>query len=98
VRVVFLKLARQELREAMDYYDGERAGLGRELLAEVRAAIDRIKSFPTAWQPISANTRRCITRRFPYGVIYRLRDGDILILAVAHLHRNPEHWQDRLLA
>jgi hypothetical protein len=34
--------------------------------------------------------------RFPYGLIYALDDGDILVLAVAHLHRRPDYWRDRL--
>jgi mRNA-degrading endonuclease RelE of RelBE toxin-antitoxin system len=34
--------------------------------------------------------------RFPYGLIYTIDNGDILVLAVAHLHRRPDYWRDRL--
>jgi toxin ParE2 len=40
--------------------------------------------------------RRCRLGRFPYGLIYTLDNGDILVLAVAHLHRRPDYWRDRL--
>jgi len=41
------------------------------------------------------NTRRCRTKRFPYGLIYRCKGDEILIVAVAHLHRRPGYWHDR---
>jgi hypothetical protein len=35
------------------------------------------------------------TRRFPYGIIYSHDKGVIYILAVMHLHRDPNYWQER---
>ena len=63
----FLEIARLELDEAVAFYDGESPGLGEVFLAEVLSALDRIERFPAAWPPLSANTRRCKTLRFPYG-------------------------------
>jgi hypothetical protein len=40
--------------------------------------------------------RRCLARRFPYGVLYFMEQGDILILAVMHLHRSPDYWKARI--
>ena len=91
----FLEAARDDLRDAVRYYETQRAGLGAEFREEVRSAIERIEALPDAWHPLSANTRRCRTRRFPYGVIYRAGPDEIVIVAVAHLHRDPDHWRDR---
>ena len=96
MKVRVLDAARFELRDAIRYYNGERAGLGDEFKEEVRSTLERVKSFPLAWQPLSKNTRRCTTRRFPYGVIYQVRSDEILVVAVAHLHRNPDYWADRI--
>ena len=85
-----------ELDEAVTYYDTESAGLGQVFLLDVLSAIERIRNFPNAWHPLSANTRRCRTRRFPFGVIYQATDNEILVVAVANLHREPNYWQDRL--
>ena len=63
---------------------------------EVQAAIEQIKSYPAAWHPLEEGIRRCMTRRFPYGVIYLVREEELLILAVTHLHREPEYWRYRL--
>jgi plasmid stabilization system protein ParE len=96
LKVSFLEAARADLREAAAYYEGQRPGLGREFRNEVRSAIERIKALPEAWHPLSENTRRCLTHRFPYGVIYHLQEDQVVIVAVAHLHREPGRWRDRL--
>ena len=96
MKVRFLTLARNDLRFAAHYYNGQRRGLGAEFRDTVRLALERIKRHPAAWHPLSANTRRFVLHRFPYGIIYQVRDDEILIVAVAHLHREPDHWRDRL--
>ncbi len=87
--------ARIEFIEAIAFYEESREGLGLRLSREVYATINRITLGPTAWPRISENTRRCFTRRFPYGVVYEIRADDILIIAVAHSSREPFYWRDR---
>jgi len=96
MHIRFLEVAPLELDEAVEYYDNEEPGLGRAFLEEVLSALDRIGSFPEAWQPCSMRTRRCRTRRFPYGVIYQIRKDGILVIAIANLHRKPDYWKDRI--
>ena len=91
----FLKVAEAELREAVRYYESQ-AGLGANFLLEVLAAIERITDFPAAWQKVDAGLRRCQLDRFPYGLVYTEKSGDILIVAVAHLQRRPRTWRVRL--
>ena len=40
--------------------------------------------------------RRCRLSRFPYGLIYAVEGANMLVLAVAHLHRDPGYWRDRV--
>ena len=96
MRISFLEIAQIELDEAIEYYNYEVSGLGDAFLTEVLNALDRIGEFPEAWQPSSKRTRRCQTRRFPYGVIYQIREQEILIVAIANLHRKPDYWKDRI--
>jgi len=95
VTVRLLVVAQQELDEAIAYYSGESPGLGDAFLLEALAAIDRIRRFPQAWHPLGNEIRRCRLRRFPYGLIYSKDEEGILILAVAHTHREPDYWRDR---
>ncbi len=92
----FLTPARHELEEAIEFYNQRREDLGYEFAEEVERTIERILAHPRAWHPLSPRTRRCLTRRFPYGVIYQIRDDEILIVAVMHLRRRPGYWKDRV--
>ena len=94
--VRLLEVAALELDEVIAYYNGQAPGLGNAFLLETVAAIDRIRRFPQAWHPLGGDVRRCRLRRFPYGLIYHEEGGDTLIVAVAHSHRRPEYWRDRL--
>jgi hypothetical protein len=71
-------------------------GLGYEFATEVAATISRILRYPEAWTKLSKRTRRCRTKRFPYGVIYQIRGDKILIVAVGHLRRKPFYWHNRV--
>src|SRR3546814_7747471 len=58
-------------------------------------AIQRIRKLPDAWSPVGGRIRRCQLRRFPYGIVYEPTASEIVIIAVAHLHRRPEYWRSR---
>ena len=96
MKIRFLKIAQIELDATVKYYNDERPGLGYEFLWEVFSAIDRIEKFPEAWQQFEGGARRCLIRRFPYGIIYSHEDDAILIIAIANLHREPDYWASRL--
>jgi ParE toxin of type II toxin-antitoxin system, parDE len=57
------------------------AWVERHILIEVLSAADRITRFPEAWQLLDEDIRRCRLNRFPYGLIYTIDNGDILVLA-----------------
>jgi hypothetical protein len=92
----FLPEARDELSEAVTNYDNAKPGLGDEFDVEVEATIQRILTFPQGWPAISKRFRQCKTKRFPYGLIYELRGDEVVIVAVAHLHRKPGFWKRRI--
>jgi plasmid stabilization system protein ParE len=95
MKAVLSEIARDELAEAVAYYRSQNFALGESFIQEFISAVARVEEFPRAWQPLSKNTRRCRLHRFPFGLIYQERRDDVLIIAVAHLHREPNHWKDR---
>ncbi|MBP0018310.1 MAG: type II toxin-antitoxin system RelE/ParE family toxin [Cyanobacteria bacterium SBLK] len=88
--------ARQELEEALNYYDKISIELGETFLDEFERAVERILAFPEAWFLLSTNTRRCRLSRFPYNIIYQIQEEQIIIIAIAHWQRKPNYWTDRL--
>ncbi|MBN1662219.1 MAG: type II toxin-antitoxin system RelE/ParE family toxin [Deltaproteobacteria bacterium] len=96
MKVRFLTLAQQELDDAVNWYNEQVDGLGQEFLDELDRAIRRSVIFPLSCPEVEPELRRCLLARFPYGLIYGLEDETIIIVAVAHLHRQPRYWADRL--
>ena len=91
----FLSPAKAELAEATEYYENAVPGLGLEFLDEIETTIARIVRQPQAWTQVSENHRRCLTRRFPYGIVYSVEHDEILIAAVMNLRRHPDSWKSR---
>jgi hypothetical protein len=96
MKYFFHPAAKKELLDAIKYYNKCRSGLGYMFMEEVQYSIDRIIKFPKTWSKLSKNTRQCLTRRFPYGIIYQETEEGILIVAVMHLHREPGYWEKRV--
>lgn len=88
--------AKVEAAETIEYYNAQRSGLGDEFLDEVTGAIQRIGMSPETWPRVHEDCRRCPTRRFPFGVIYRILEDGILVLAIAHGARRPGYWIERI--
>jgi plasmid stabilization system protein ParE len=96
MRYAFHPEAEAEFLAAIDYYEDCGPGLGYDFAVEVHSTIENIIGFPKAWTILEDDIRRCQIRRFPYGIIYS-QDGEVIfILAVMHLHRDPEYWKDRV--
>lgn len=94
--VIFHPLAVQELIDAAVYYEEENQGLGLEYLSEVERAANLLIRYPNAGSVIRGFVRRLILPRFPYSLLYRVVDEELIrILAVAHHKRKPRYWVDR---
>jgi len=88
--------AKEEFDGAVEFYEQSHPGLGLEFAEEIYATIARIIQYPDAWSTLSKNSRRCLVSRFPYGLIYQIKSHTLRIIAVAHLHRRPGYWKERL--
>ena len=87
--------AQTEFFKAIDYYEACEDDLGYDFAIEVYSTIQNILSFPAAWPVFEGDIRRCLTNRFPYGVLYSIESDRVFILAVMHLHRDPDYWKQR---
>jgi plasmid stabilization system protein ParE len=95
VNVAFNRLAEQELNDAAQYYELERASLGSAFLTEVQRCCASILEHPEAGTIVQGTIRRRLVGRFPYAVLYSIRPGVIRVLAVMNLKRRPTYWVGR---
>lgn len=85
-----------EFRAAVHYYDDQQKGLGPRFIDAVESAFARLKTNPLLFRILENDVRKCRVMRFPFGVLFRERKDHIEIVAVMHLHRDPNRWKDRL--
>ncbi len=96
MKLRFLILAQRELDDAVAWYNEQAAELGQEFLDELDRVVRRAVTFPMSCPEIEPGVRRCLLARFPYGLIYGVDGETLVVVAVAHLHREPRYWVDRI--
>ncbi|MBI4499819.1 MAG: type II toxin-antitoxin system RelE/ParE family toxin [Gemmatimonadetes bacterium] len=94
-RVVFRREARAEVRAARKWYDEQVEGLGDEFSRTLDATVAAIASRPRAFPLAYGAFHQCVMRRFPYALFFRIRDDEVIIIAVHHQRRDPESWRAR---
>ncbi|MBD2676990.1 MULTISPECIES: type II toxin-antitoxin system RelE/ParE family toxin [Nostoc] len=96
IRIVFHPSAEQELVDATNYYEEKNQGLGLDFLTEVENAVNLLMRYPAAGVVVQGFVRRLILPKFPYSLLYRVVDDDLIrILAIAHHKRKPLYWISR---
>jgi len=96
-RVEYHPRTASDLNSAVTHYNDLRQGLGDELRSEVYAAIDRILANPRQFAVVERDVRRCFVRRFPYSILFRIVDEDVVrALAIRHHRRHPRFGFGRL--
>jgi len=92
----FHREALAEYEADIRYYKERQPGLQNRFVAAVEEAIGRILKHPERWRRIEPEIQRCLTRTFPYAVIYSVQGDTIFIIAVAHGSREPGYWKRRV--
>jgi plasmid stabilization system protein ParE len=89
--------AELDLKEAIDWYEEQRIGLGQEFLAHIDTALNKLKNNPKLYTLVYKNVRTVLIKKFPYCIFYTLKEepNSIQIFAIFHTKRNPEIWTNR---
>ncbi|HTX21142.1 MAG TPA: type II toxin-antitoxin system RelE/ParE family toxin [Candidatus Aquilonibacter sp.] len=88
--VIIRPNAEADLREGWLWYESQRAGLGDELLIEIRAAIHRLETDPEHRPFYYRDFRRLLTRRFPYKLFYRVESRRVIVFRILHAKREHQ--------
>jgi plasmid stabilization system protein ParE len=94
--IAFAPEVQQDVREAYDWYEERRAGLGEEFLSCVEACLERICRSPEIHAFVHENYRRALVRRFPYAVFYEFEGNLVTVYCVFHTSCDPAKWRSRL--
>lgn len=88
--------AENDIDSATGWYNSQRKGLGAEFLSAVERLLTKIHTQPllyAAFQHSSnRNLRYAVVRRFPYRIVFEIKEKHIIVLAIAHTSRKPDYW------
>jgi len=92
--------AREEARAAVEWYERRQAGLGSTFSTELLQALNVIADAPEAWphwpgMKAPLPIRRFLLSGFPFALPYVVLEDEVVLLAIAHLRRQPGYWLAR---
>ena len=96
MNIRFLSLADQEVDDAVAWHEEKAEGLSRAFLDELDRIVRLVRAYPLVATQIEPEIRRFFFTRFPYSMIYGIDGDTIVVIAIAHQHREPGYWADRI--
>jgi plasmid stabilization system protein ParE len=96
MNIRFLSLADREVSDAVQWHEEQAEGLSRAFLDELDRVVRLVRIHPLVATQIEPGIRRSLFARFPYSLIYGIDQETIVVIAVAHQHREPRYWADRV--
>ena len=93
--VEVLEPAAAEGLAAADWYRERSTAAAAAFELAIREGLAEIAENPDAWPTHVEGTRRFLLRRFPFEIVYILRDSRVLVVAIAHCKRRPAYWRER---
>jgi hypothetical protein len=97
MQVKIHELAAKEFDDAIEWYELQSNGLGNRFKNAVVKQIAKIKVHPKWYLIEDGSIYKAYVPKFPFKILYTYDDDNtITIWAIAHMHRKPWYWQNRL--
>jgi len=80
--------AENDIEEAFAWYEDKRLGLGFDFLLQIDAGIRFIERDPNIYKSEYKGTKKHLLKRFPYKIIYMVKEREIIIIAAIHSKRS----------
>ena len=87
-------MAETEVDNAVSWYQEQTEDQSLNFLNELDRAVQTVKAYPLLAAEIEPDIRRFLLHGFPYSLIHGIEEGTIVVIAVAHDHREPGYWSD----
>jgi len=82
--------AKKDILDAAEWYELQQYGVGESFYHDVLEKIEDISKRPKGHPTFYKEYRRASLKKFPYWIVYIIKEPTILILSVWHKKRNPE--------
>ncbi len=78
-----------DIRNVVTFYRERSEEALDRFYAELRRAMDRIRTHPERHHVSTPPLRRCNLRRFPYHMLFEIRGGVAMVFVLKHHKRHP---------
>jgi plasmid stabilization system protein ParE len=99
-RVILHPEIENDLAEAGNWYETQQSGLGRDFAREVAEVLRSLAQNPylNASRSRLRDVRWRMAKRYPYRVVYEVRESERLVkvVSVQHGARRDRQWRRRL--
>jgi plasmid stabilization system protein ParE len=96
MRYEFHPEALEDYQAATHWYAQSGTALALRFVDAIEDAIWKVSEAPERWRILEEDVHRCLTRVFPYAILYTIEPEFVLIVAVMHCSREPGYWRHRL--
>jgi len=94
-QVITLKSALLDLDEAKAFYDANDIGIGFYFIDSILSEIESLHLY-AGIHPRQYGFYRMLSRRFPYGIYYDIKEERVRVAAILDMRRNPK-WINKKL-
>ena len=92
----FLPRVEMDVVNGRLWYERKSVGLGEEFLRVFYARAQELTRNPLAYQRVHREIRRCLLRRFPYALYYRVDGNCVVVFGLFHCARDPRKLREEL--
>ncbi|APZ94560.1 type II toxin-antitoxin system RelE/ParE family toxin [Fuerstiella marisgermanici] len=93
--IVLCSAAEIDYTESLTWYAEHSTDAANDFDAEFDRALAQIVADPHRFPMCDARHHYFLLRRYPFRIIYRTVQKDIVVIALAHSSRAPDYWADR---
>lgn len=94
-KIIFRPEIEFDLIGGIEWYDEKSSGLGQQFREMFEQGIDTIQSRPLSIAKAPNGLRSYQMKQFPFLIHFRVKDDEILVVAVMRATRDENAYQDR---
>src|SRR5882724_4375803 len=92
----FHPVAESEYLGILEWYQERSSTAASRFEIEFDRALQTVRDAPHRWPVYIGGCRRYILHQFPFLIVYAPLESHTVVLAIAHAHRCPGYWRDRI--
>lgn len=93
--VIITSVAERDFAESLCWYAEKDLEVANDFDREFQRVVSELRVDPARFPLYDDPYRFILLRRFPFRVIFRIDDNDVIVMAVTHGSRSPDYWRER---